>query len=143
MPKLKTGNQHSAMKAVLSAIKKLSDRTDKRFGGIDQRFDEVFEVVNFIKDNAVTKAEFNDVKTEVGSLKTEVGSLKEDVDGIKIRMVTKDYLDDKLADLRGDLVVMTRKGDNKLLTLVDVLRGKKVLNNKDVKRILALEPFAR
>lgn len=29
-------------------------------------------------------------------------------------MVTKDYLDDKLADLRGDLVVLTKKEDAKV-----------------------------
>lgn len=37
-------------------------------------------------------------------------------------MVTKDYLDDKLADLKGDLVVLMRKEDAKLQALVDVLQ---------------------
>lgn len=99
--------------------------------------DDVYEVVTFIKDNAVTKEEFGNVVT-----KEEFSDLKGEVSSIKAMMVTKDYLDEKMADLRGDLVVMMRKEDTKLLTLVDVLHGKKVLNTKDVKKILALEPFA-
>lgn len=35
-------------------------------------------------------------------------------DKIENTMVTKDFLEDKLADLRGDLVVLTRKEDRKL-----------------------------
>jgi len=33
---------------------------------------------------------------------------------VEATMVTKDYLDDKLSDLRGDLVVLMRKEDKKL-----------------------------
>lgn len=57
------------------------------------------------------------------------------------KMVTKDYLDDKLVDLRGDLVILTRKEDTKLRELVSVLREKNILADPDVKRILPLEPF--
>jgi hypothetical protein len=50
-------------------------------------------------------------------------------------MVTKDYLDDKLADLRGDLVVLIRRPNNKVDTLVDVLHEKHVINESDVRRV--------
>ena len=36
-------------------------------------------------------------------------------------MVTKDYLDDKLANLRADLVILARKGNQKLTELIDGL----------------------
>ena len=42
---------------------------------------------------------------------------------IESTMVTKDYLDEKLADLRGDLTILIRKEDTKLKTLVEVLQG--------------------
>ncbi len=122
-------NQHSANQEVLSAINDLSEKTD-------QRFDEVFEVVTFIKDNAVTKEEFKNAVTKE-EFKNAV--TKEEFKNA----VTKDYLDEKLADLRGDLVVMMRKEDNKLKILVGVLAEKKVLDNSDVKRIYSLEPFAQ
>lgn len=63
------------------------------------------------------------------------------------KMVTKTYfketLDEKLADLAGDLTVLMRKEDRKLITLVEVLKAKKVISDDDAKQILALEPFPK
>jgi hypothetical protein len=56
-------------------------------------------------------------------------------------MVTKDYLDDKLADLRGDIVVLMRKEDKKLRALIEVLQKRKVISEDEVRQILSLEPF--
>jgi predicted nucleic acid-binding Zn-ribbon protein len=126
--------------------------------------DDIYEVVTFVKDNAVTKEEFDGLKGEVSGLKGEVSGLKGEVSGLKgevsglkgevsemnkrltrveTTMVTKDYLDEKIADLRGDLVVMMRKEDTKLKTLVGVLHEKKVIDSGDVKKIYSLEPFAQ
>jgi len=58
-------------------------------------------------------------------------------------MVTKDYLDDKLADLRGDLNVLIRKEDTKLIALIEKLQEKKVLTDKDKSELLSLEPYAK
>jgi hypothetical protein len=58
-------------------------------------------------------------------------------------MVTKDYLDEKLADLRGDLVVLIRKEDNKLKKLIDILCQHKLISSQEKKQILSLEPFAQ
>jgi hypothetical protein len=60
---------------------------------------------------------------------------------VEANMVTRDYLDDKMTDLRGDLVVLMRKEDNKLKTLIDILKEKRVISSDDEKRILAMEPF--
>ncbi|HEU0051054.1 MAG TPA: hypothetical protein VFQ60_03290 [Patescibacteria group bacterium] len=49
------------------------------------------------------------LKSEVGALKSEVETLKSDVQHVKAVIVTKPYLDDKLADLRGDLVRMVKQ----------------------------------
>lgn len=69
--------------------------------------------------------------------------VEKDVTQIKATMVTKDYLDEKLGDLRGDMTVLVRKEDNKMKTLVEVLVEKEVLNEFDKKRIYSLEPFAQ
>jgi len=42
-------------------------------------------------------------------------------------VVTKDYLGEKLSDLRGDLVILVRKEDNKMNKLIDILTHKQVL----------------
>ncbi len=69
--------------------------------------------------------------------------VEKDVTKINATMVTKDYLDEKMADQRGDLTVLMRKEDTKVKTLVEVLVEKKVLNEVDPKRIYSLEPFAQ
>jgi|SRR3989344_5004521 len=120
MPQPINGNQHSAT------------------------LDDIYEVVTFIKDNVPTREEV--ITKEEAVTKEEFNGLKSEVDQIKattVNMVTKDYLDDKLSDLRGDLVVMLRKGDTKLKVLAEMLHDKKVLNRTDVKRIYSLEPFAQ
>lgn len=93
----------------------------------EQTLQDILETVNFIKDNAVTKSEFSD--------------LKKDVTSIQATIVTKDYLDDKLADLRGDLVILMRKEDTKLKTLVEILRERGVIGKVETERIFGMEPF--
>lgn len=87
---------------------------------------EILEAINEFATN--TDQRFNKVE--------------KDLTYVKATMVTKDYLDGKLADLRGDLVVLMRKEDTKLKTLVDVLCEKKNINDKDKKKIFKMEPFA-
>ena len=62
-------------------------------------------------------------------------------DKIEGQMVTKDYLDEKLANLRSDLVLLTRKEDTKVTTLIDTLGQRKAITEQDRKYLMALEPF--
>ena len=75
------------------------------------------------------------------NIETEVGGIKKEVVSIKSQMVTKSYLDDKLADLRGDLTLLIRKEDTKLKSAVNILADKKVLSQDDTKKIFSMEPF--
>lgn len=59
-------------------------------------------------DIAGVKGEVGGLKTEIGSLKVEVQDLGRRVTRIDSSMVTKDYLDDKLADLRGGFALKQR-----------------------------------
>ena len=65
---------------------------------------------------------------QIAALQSDVSLLKNDVSTLKNQMVTKDYLDDKLADLRADLVVLLR---------IEA----EVVTQDAAKRVLALEPF--
>ncbi|MCL5667150.1 MAG: hypothetical protein M1383_05275 [Patescibacteria group bacterium] len=67
--------------------------------------------------------------------------LESRVTKIEQNMVTKDYLDEKLLDLKGDLTVLIKKEDRKLLALVSVLEKNKIISTKEAKDILSLEPF--
>ena len=101
---------------ILEAINEFSSKVDERFDKVDERFDKVDE-------------RFDKVEGEISS--------------IKASMVTKDYLDEKLADLRGDLVVLMRKEDTKVVKLIEILKRRKVITEIEEKEILSMEPFAK
>ena len=101
---------------ILEAVNEFSSKVDERFDKVDERFDNL--------------------EGEIGSIKGEIGS-------IKATMVTKDYLDEKMADLRGDLVVLMRKEDTKVGKLIEILKRRKVITEIEEKEILSMEPFAK
>ncbi len=48
-------------------------------------------------------------------IESEIVGMKSEIVGIKAHMVTKSYLDDKLADLKGDMIAFIRREDAQLL----------------------------
>jgi hypothetical protein len=67
--------------------------------------------------------------------------LERRVTKVEATMVTKSYLDDKLADRRGDLVGMLRTEDQKVNRLVGVLSEKKTLSPSETKDVLSFPLF--
>jgi hypothetical protein len=122
----------------------------KRWGG---KIDDIVESLEFIKDylaNRVPTIDMVATKADVIAVKADVIAVREDIKKLDVRLtrveasaVTKDYLDIKLADLRGDLVVLTRKEDNKVKSLIDILKKKKVITNSEARQVLKMEPFAQ
>lgn len=86
---------------------------------------------------------FEKLESDVGALKSDVQSLKSDMHLVKSTMVTKNYLDEKLSDLRGDITILIRKEDTKVKALVDILCERKILSDEDKHRIFSMEPFAQ
>lgn len=120
----------------------------------EQDIKDILEVVNFIKDNAVMKNDFEARMTGVENRMTGVENRMTGVENrmigiekrltkVESQMVTKDYLDEKMADLRGDLVVLVRKEDTKLKTLIDILEEKRVITKNEALKIMKMEPFAQ
>ena len=60
---------------------------------------------------------------------------------MKTTMVTKTYLDETVGRLHGDLILLARKGNTKLSTLIEQLLEQRLLDQPTARRILALEPF--
>lgn len=54
---------------------------------------------------------------------------------IRAVMVTKDYLDEKMADLKGELIAQDRKLEKKTDALIGVLAEKRMLNQMDIERL--------
>ena len=56
-------------------------------------------------------------------------------------MVTKPYLDDKIGDLKEDIVGKMRKEDEKVNFLIELLVRKAVLSKQDMAALRAIEVF--
>ena len=82
----------------------------------------------------------NEILEAINEFSTKVDEKFAKIEAV---MVTKDYLDEKMADLRGDLVVLMRKEDTKVGKLVEVLKRRKVITEAEEKEILSMEPFAK
>lgn len=106
---------------------------------------EILEAIGTFADH--TEEQFTSIKTNINRLQETTekrfDGLESRVTKIEANMVTKDYLDDKLADLKGDLIVLIRKEDTKLAALVEVLKERKVIDDDDIRKILSMEPFPK
>lgn len=65
---------------------------------LEQNINDLIETVGYIKDNMATKQELAAVSDRVDDLEIEIDNLKNYTRGMETRLVTKSYLDDKLAD---------------------------------------------
>lgn len=108
--------------------------TDK-FGGVNERLDKVEGRLDGVeKDISV-------LKEDIGVLKGDVGELKEGFGYLKNNMVTKEYLDRKLGELEGRLILIIRKGDERFNLLIEILVEKKAISPKDADKINSIELF--
>ncbi|MBU4332430.1 hypothetical protein KKD19_01565 [Patescibacteria group bacterium] len=108
-------------------------------------FDESFEdgVIKYIKPS------FDDVYKKIDHVEQRLEKkidhveqrLEKKIDHVDNQMVTKDYLDEKLADLKGDTVVRDRKIDEKALIANRALRRKGLLVQEEERRIIELKIF--
>lgn len=101
--------------AILEALNKFSAHNDERLAEIKQRLTRV--------------------EAEVGVLKTKVTT-------IKATMVTKEYLDEKLAEHPDEPFTFVKSTDDKVKTVVQKLKDKKVFSTSDQNNILSMKPFA-
>ncbi|MEK7519127.1 MAG: hypothetical protein AAB424_00460 [Patescibacteria group bacterium] len=110
-------------------------------GILTTRMNELSSNVNVLSTHV------NDLATHVDDLATHMDERFDQVykrfAHIESSMVTKDYLDDKIGSLRGELVVLTRREDAKLASLVEELYSEESLSASGRKTVLGMEPFAR
>lgn len=74
--------------------------------------------------------------SDITDIKDRLGSVENQLDRVKgqlaTRVVTKDYLDDKLFDLRGDFVA-----------LANILETKNIITRADKQRLYTVPPLAK
>jgi len=87
-------------------------------------------------------------KDDISQIGVELGRVIEQnitpmLEEMRSQMVTRSYLDDKLAELEGTTVVRQRKEDQKLNLLIDLLHSKAVLYDAEVAELQEIQVFPR
>ena len=114
-------NTEKSINDVLEAVNEFATKTENRFVSIEGKI--------------------GTMQSDIGTMQSDIGTMQSDIGIMQSTMVTKDFLTEKLADLRGDLVVLTRKEDRKLVALIALLRGKHLIEDNEAKSLLEMEPF--
>lgn len=117
------------------------------------------EIMGFLKENMVMKSDFDDLAKKVDGLAVRVDGLDNKVGGLVGRfdklekkvdqLPTKDYLEDRLLDLKTELKSEIRAeasrreepGHHRIDTLVGILHKKDILEDHEVKRIQVNMPL--
>lgn len=127
---------------VLEAVNMFSTHVDGQFARIDRQFariDERFSSIDARFDHV--DRQFKELGGEIAELKAKVENIDKRLLWVEENMVTKEYLDKKLDELRADLTLMAQRLNTKLSVLIEELVEQKVLTIDIARRILALEPF--
>ncbi|MFA6131056.1 MAG: hypothetical protein WC730_02250 [Patescibacteria group bacterium] len=75
----------------------------------------------------------NEILEAISEFSTQVDTRFSRIEGVlATQMVTKSYLDDKLVDLRGDLIQVIRKVDKKATKTIELLGIKKIFTPNEV-----------
>ena len=90
----------------MSTTNDFASEVDRRFSLIDARFDAIDRRLD-----AMDK--------RFDAIDRRLDAMDKRLDRIEATMVTKDYLDEELVALRGDLVVVMRKEDRKMEASID------------------------
>ncbi|MCE9585880.1 hypothetical protein K8R04_01005 [Candidatus Uhrbacteria bacterium] len=108
--KMKTSPNDVSNKEILLELrefkqefKQLSTKVDR----IEASQGELLEVIN--EFSSETDARFDRLEDRMGGLDGRMGGVENRLTRVEAGMVTKGYLDDKLADLRSDIVRYTKK----------------------------------
>jgi len=104
-------------------VKKTTSENQEIFGSIKQSFSEIEERMSGIEQKMVTKDELK-------------AAFKNEFAKFETKMVSKDYLDQKLSDLRGELIEPVKKCEKRIISTLDLLVAKKVATREETDKVL-------
>lgn len=107
--------------------------------GLSGQIQDILETINNYADQ--NDQRLDRIESKLGNHDSRFESIDARFNKIESKMVTKDYLDEKLMGLRGDLIVLMRQGNNKFLKLVDNLHQRKTITEACAQQIRSMEPF--
>lgn len=97
------------------------------------------QIMEFLQEHMVVREEFEALKRETVTKDEFKDELRQSLNKQKLEIL--DAMDDKLANLKGDMVVLMRKEDKKVVSLIELLKNKKIITTNEANGLLELEPF--
>lgn len=98
------------------------------------------DVVQLKADVSNLKVDVGQIKTDVKELQVEMKEVKFEVGYLKNNMVTKSYLDDKMADLASDINISRSQEVKMIKLLIEFLTKNKVLTSEQTKELFSIAP---
>lgn len=96
-----------------------------------KRVSTIQELYDFLQTHMVMRGEFDKRFKEINK----------EMDEIKTDMVTKSFLEDKLADLEGNVILRQRKEDKKVNLIINFLEKRKILNPSEIRALREIKVF--
>jgi hypothetical protein len=109
---------------------------------IKKEFEDLTQIVKDTFDQMATKEDLKPMATKED---LKAFATKDDLTkGLgKLKLELLDSMDDKLMDLRGDLIILMRGEDQKVVRLIELLKNKNILQDTEVKELLQMQPFSK
>ena len=89
----------------------------------------------------IIKPSFDKIDKHFIKVENRLDGVENRLDGVENNMVTKSYLDDKLSDLEGSVIVRQRKQDKKVELLIEFLKNKNILKKEEIKMLKEFQIF--
>jgi chromosome segregation ATPase len=136
------GQMKDRMDSVEDKIGNMEGRMENMevsFGNMEERMG------SFERELVALATQINELGESLQELATHMDERFTTVDvrltRVESSMITKSYLDDRLADLRGDLVLLARKGNDKLVAAINELVNAGSLKPAAARAICDMQPF--
>lgn len=106
------------------------------------------QIMEFLQEHMVIREEFEGLKREMvtkGEFKEELSKmvtkdeLRQSLNKQKLEIL--DAIDDKLVNLKGDMIALVRKEDKKVVGLIELSKKKKLITTDEANGLLKMEPF--
>ncbi|MFA4954571.1 MAG: hypothetical protein WC641_04620 [Patescibacteria group bacterium] len=120
-------------------MEELSKISSRDFKTLNSNIRGVSESVADIAESIQVLAQHMDERFE--QVDKRFDKIEGRVGRIEVSMVTKSYLDDKSADIKGGMVSMLRKEDQKVNRLICVMVDKGSLTPAETQDVLSFRPF--
>lgn len=116
---------------------------------IDSNHQEVMELVHEFSNHVEER--FQQIEGRLEGVESRLEGVEGRLEGVEGRlegvenqvgaMLTQEYFDEQMTELRGDFVIHGARKDKKVTTVVDLLVEKKVFTSHDRKRVFGVESF--